>query len=157
MGGGAQANIETLFSGITFLEFTPRVSYLPFAPFGSGWYRAALEPGLEGWFEYYLGPQQAAAAGLKTALRLHALGFGRVVPYLELTAGAGGTGLHLPEIHSTFTFILEGGAGFSVFLAQDLAVYTGYRIQHLSNGNTSRPNFGFEANTGVIGVSFFSR
>jgi hypothetical protein len=155
MGGGAQADIETLFSGITFLEFTPRVSYLPFEPFGSGWYRAAIEPGLEGWFEYYLGPQQAAAAGLKAALRLHALGFGRVVPYLELTAGAGGTGLHLPESLSTFTFILEGGAGFSVLVTRDLAINAGYRIQHLSNGNTSRPNFGFEAHAGVVGVSFF--
>jgi hypothetical protein len=155
LGGGAQADIETLYSGITFLELTPRVSYLPFAPFGSGWYRTALEPGVEGWFEYYLGPKQAAAAGLKAALRLHALGFGRIVPYLELTAGAGGTGLRLPESQSTFTFILEGGAGASVFLTPALAITAGYRIQHLSNGGTSKPNYGFEANVGVVGLSFF--
>jgi lipid A 3-O-deacylase len=59
------------------------------------------------------------------------------------------------ESLSTFTFILEGGAGVSQFLARDVAVNAGYRIQHLSNGNTSRPNRGFEANTGVIGLSFF--
>jgi len=155
MGGGAQADIETLFSDITFLEFTPRVSYLPFEPLGSGWYRAALEPGLEGWFEYYFNPKHAGAGGLKAALRLHAIGFGRVVPYLELTAGAGGTGLRVPESQSTFTFILEGGVGFSVFVADDLAINVGYRIQHMSNGGTSKPNFGFEANVGVIGVSYF--
>lgn len=86
---------------------------------------------------------------------MHGVGFGRVVPYLELTAGAGGTGPRLPESQSTFTFILEGGAGASVFLSPDLAITAGYRIQHLSNGNTSKPNRGFEANTGVIGLSFF--
>jgi hypothetical protein len=157
MGGGAQADIDNHFSGITYLDFMPRVSYLPFAPFGSGWYRAALEPGIEGWLEYYLRPQQATAGGLKAALRLHAIGFGRVVPYLELTAGAGATGLRVPESQSTFTFILEGGAGFSIFLKPDVAINVGYRIQHLSNGNTSKPNRGYEANSGVIGVKFFFR
>ena len=71
MGGGAQANIDNHFSGITYLDFMPRISYLPFAPFGSGWYRAALEPGLEAWLEHYLAPQQANAGGMKAALRLH--------------------------------------------------------------------------------------
>jgi len=157
MGGGAQANIDNHFSGITYLDFMPRISYLPFAPFGSGRYRAALEPGLEAWLEHYLAPEKANAGGMKAALRLHAIGFGRIVPYLELTAGVGATGLRVPESFSTFTFILEGGAGFSVFLKPDLSINVGYRIQHLSNGNTSKPNRGYEANSGVIGLNFFFR
>lgn len=36
-----------------------------------------------------------------------------------------------------------------------IAINVGYRIQHLSNGNTSKPNRGFEANAGVVGMSFF--
>ena len=157
MGGGTQAHFEPTISGITFLEFTPRLSYLPFQPFGSGWTRAAFEPGLEGWLEYYLGPEKGTAGGLKAALRLHWLAFGRFVPYLEVTAGAGATGLDLPESRSTFTFILEGGAGFSFFVKEDVAITAGYRIQHLSNGNTSKPNRGYEAYSGVAGVSFFFR
>jgi hypothetical protein len=157
MGGGTQADIDNHFSGVTYLDFMPRVSYLPFSPFGSGWYRAALEPGLEAWLEHYLAPERANAGGMKAALRLHAIGFGRIVPYLELTAGAGATGLRVPESLSTFTFILEGGVGVSVFLKPDLSINVGYRIQHLSNGNTSKPNRGFEANAGVIGVNFFFR
>ena len=155
MGGGAQNGIETPNSGITFLNFTPRLSYLPFDPFGQSWYKVALEPGLEGWVQYYMGPQQAAAGGLKTVGRLHALGFGWFVPYLELTAGAGATGLDLPESKSTFTFILEGGAGFSIFVKPDLAFTVGYRFQHMSNGNTSKPNKGYEADSGTIGLSYF--
>ena len=35
--------------------------------------------------------------------------------------------------------------------------YVGYRLQHISNGNTSTPNFGFESHTGVVGMPFFLR
>jgi hypothetical protein len=154
--GGEQVNIEHFRdpSGITFVGFAPRLSYLPFEPFGSGFLKATVEPGLEGWFQYYLHPQHAGAGGLKAALRLHALGFGPFVPYLEVTAGAGGTGLRVQESQTTFTFILEAGPGFSLFLKKDLALTAGYRLQHFSNGGTG-PNRGYEAQSGVVGVSFF--
>ena len=44
--GGVQNNIqhETETSGLDFIGFQPRFSYLPFEPFGSSWYAAALEP-----------------------------------------------------------------------------------------------------------------
>ncbi len=157
INGGVQTNIqgEPETSGITFIGLQPRLSYLPFEPFGASWYRAALEPGLEGWFQYYVHPQHAGAAGLKAALRLHAIGFGPIVPYVEGLGGAGGTGLDLRESRSTFTFILEAGTGASIFVAPGVAVNVGYRLQHVSNGNTSRPNRGYNAHTGLVGVSFF--
>ncbi len=155
--GGAQLNVEHADapSGITFVGVAPRVSYLPFEPFGSRWFRAAVEPGLEAWFQYYLHPQPSAAGGLKASLRLHGLGFGRIVPYFEVTAGAGATGLYVQESRSTFTFILEAGPGLSVLLTRDVALTAGYRLQHFSNGNTSRPNRGYEGQSGLVGVSFF--
>lgn len=159
LSGGVQNNIqgEPQTSGITFVGLQPRLSYLPFEPFGAGRYMAAIEPGIEGWWQSYLAPQRAAAGGVKASLRLHAIGLGPLVPYVEGTAGAGGTGLDVVESRSTFTFILEAGAGASVFVAPGLALSVGYRLQHLSNGNTSRPNRGYNANTGVLGVSFFLR
>jgi opacity protein-like surface antigen len=77
------------------------------------------------------------------------------VPYVELAAGAGGTNLRAIEIDSTFSFILWGGLGAQVFVNDSMALYGGYRMVHISNGNTSKPNRGFEANTGVAGVSFY--
>jgi hypothetical protein len=157
--GGAQANVENFrdASDIAFVGFAPRLSYLPFDPFGSSWYQATLEPGVEGWFQNYLHPQHALAGGLKAVLRLHGLGFGPFVPYVEIAGGAGATGLDTPESRSTFTFVLEAGPGLSVLLSRDLAVTAGYRFQHFSNGNTSRPNRGYEGHSGVVGVSFFFR
>ena len=59
IGGGAANNIEgqRTVSDISFLTATPRISHLFLAPFGSGLLRSAVEPGLEGWFQYYLSPR----------------------------------------------------------------------------------------------------
>ena len=155
--GGAQANVENLshLSHIAFVGFAPRLSYVPLEPFGSDWFKATLEPGLEGWFQEYLHPQHASAGGLKGVLRLNALGFGPFIPYLEITGGAGATGLDTLESRSTFTFILEAGPGISVLVAKNIALTAGYRFQHFSNGGTSGTNRGYEAHSGVVGVSFF--
>src|SRR5947209_338073 len=96
-GGGAQNNVENhgRLSGISFVNFNPRLSYFFFEPFGPSILHGAFETGLEGWFQYYLGPKEATAEGLKLAFRYHLLGLsvGRFVPYLEGTAGAAGTDL----------------------------------------------------------------
>jgi lipid A 3-O-deacylase len=157
VGGGVQNNIaqDPPITGISFLNVTPRLSYLFFPPFGSGWLRSAIEPGVEGWFQYYLEPRTFTAEGLKGALRYHFIGFGPVVPYLEVTAGAGGTNLNVRETRSHFTFVLEGGAGVSYFVTPDVSLNLGYRLQHISNGGTGHPNRGVNSNTGVLGVSFY--
>jgi opacity protein-like surface antigen len=155
-GGGAADNVEghQTVSDISFLTVTPRVSYLFFSPFGSGWLRSAVEPGLEGWFQSYLSPKGATAQGLKAVMRYHLIGFGPLVPYLDLAAGAGATNLSVSEIDSRLNFVLEAGAGLSYFVTDTIAVNAGYRFQHISNGNTSRPNRGFNSDTGMVGVSF---
>jgi opacity protein-like surface antigen len=87
--------------------------------------------------------------------RYHFLSLGRVVPYVEAAAFAGATDLRIAEIDSDFTFLLWAGAGASFFASARAALYAGYRWTHVSNGNTDQPNRGFEAHTGVVGVSFF--
>ena len=63
VGGGAANNVEghRTVSDIAFLTATPRVSHLFFSPFESGLLRSAAEPGIEGWFQYYLSPKAATA------------------------------------------------------------------------------------------------
>jgi opacity protein-like surface antigen len=155
-GGGGQANIEG-FRDATDLEFWNagvRLSLLPWGPAGPGPLFGAVEIGLEPFLQRYTEPD-AFLAGLKAVGRYHFLSLGRFVPYVELVAGAGGTDLRIREIDSTFTFILEGGVGASVFITDRVAVSGGYRFQHVSNANTSQPNRGFEAHTGVVGLSLY--
>lgn len=158
-GGGVQNNIagDPPITGISFVNVMPRLSYLPFEPFGSGWLKSAIEAGLEGWVQIYLEPRVFTAEGLKIALRQHFVSLGPLVPYLEATAGAGGTNLNVRETRSHFTFVLDGGTGVSYFVTSGVALNIGYRFQHLSNGNTGHPNRGVNSNTGVAGVSFHFR
>ena len=155
-GGGAQ---EFTRRGeqvdLSFVNVTPRLSILPLEPFGPGWLRGTVETGIEGWVQQYLEPQHAIAGGLKAVARYHILSVGRLVPYVEATAGVGGSSLRVLRHHSPFTFVLEGGAGLSYFVADGVALTTGYRFQHLSNAGMKMPNRPYDAHTGTLGISFF--
>ena len=156
---GWQVNLEGKRVGETYLEFYDagvRFSLLPFDTIArSSVVYGALEVGLEPLYQHYTTPKQAFWAGLAAVGRYHFLGLGRVVPYVEVGGGAGGTDLNVREINSTFAFLVFGGLGASIFISNKTALYAGYRFQHVSNGNTSRPNRGFEAQIGVAGISFF--
>jgi lipid A 3-O-deacylase len=144
------------FSALEFWDASVRVAMLPFEPLGKGSpLYGALEIGLGPLYQRYLEPPRRFWAGLSAVARYHFLSLGRVVPYVEVAGSAGGTDLNLPEIRSDFAFLIFGGAGASVFFSDKGAAYAGYRWQHVSNGNTSRPNRGFESNVAVLGLSLF--
>jgi opacity protein-like surface antigen len=129
--------------------------WLPFAPAGPAPLHGSFEVGLEPVYQRYLEPNDAFFAGLGLTLRYHLLPLGRFVPYVEGAGFAGGTDLRVKEIDSDFTFMVWLGAGASFFVTDRAALYAGYRWTHVSNGNTKDPNRGFEANTAVVGMSFF--
>ena len=143
----------------TYVEFYDagvRFSLLPLDTIArSSFLYGALEVGLEPLYQHYTTPKQAFWAGLAAVGRYHFLGLGRVVPYAEVGGAAGGTDLEVGEINSTLAFLVFGGLGASIFVSNKTALYAGYRYQHVSNGNTSQPNRGFESNVGVAGISFF--
>ena len=156
-GYGKQFNLEGFhfLSDVEFFLAGVRGGILPFGPTGSGVLHGAFEVGLEAIALRYTEPKGATYGGLAIATRYHFLWIDGLVPYVELAAAAGGTDLEVVEINSSFAFQLFGGFGASVFLTDSTALYAGYRYTHISNGNTARPNRGFEANTGVVGLSFF--
>lgn len=144
------------FSALEFWDAGVRLGFLPLDSLATGTpLHGALEIGLQALYQRYVEPDRRFWAGLGAVVRYHFLGLGRLVPYVELAALAGGTDLKLPEIRSELAFLIFGGVGLSAFVAENTAVYVGYRWQHVSNGNTSRPNRGFESNVAVGGLSFF--
>lgn len=158
VGYGDQVDVEgkSDFTDVSFVNAGVRLGWLPLAPLARDTpVHGALEIGLEPLYQQYLEPELVYFAGLGLTFRYHFLALGRFVPWVELAAFAGGTNLKIKEIRSDFTFLLWGGVGASYFVTDRTAIYAGYRYQHVSNGNTSRPNRGFESNTGVLGVSFF--
>jgi Lipid A 3-O-deacylase (PagL) len=157
-GGGAQNNLEHhgRQTELDLWWIQGRASLLPFGTTGKGGFLyGAFEAGLEPIYQRYFHNAEGYFAGLGLAARYHFLSLGIFAPYVELGAAAGGTNLRVIEIDSSFAFRLYGGVGASLFVADNAAIYAGYRMVHISNGNTSRPNRGFEADSGVLGVSFF--
>lgn len=156
-GYGEQDNITKFDNdpGLEFWNAGVRVSLLPFSPFAAGPLSGAVELGLEPYYQRYLDPYEAYFAGLGGTVRYHFLSLGRVVPYAEVMAAAGRTTLETVEIDSDFTFLLHAGVGLAVFVTDTTALYAGYRLQHVSNGNTASPNRGFESRSGVVGLSVF--
>jgi hypothetical protein len=154
-GGGQEFSRGGETADVSFVNITPRLSIVPIDPFGPAWLLGTIETGIEGWLQRYIDPEDATAGGVKVVLRYHVLSLGRVVPYLEADAGAGGTDLEVLGHHSPFTFVLEGGAGLSVLLTETIALTGGYRFQHLSNAGLQKPNRSYDAHTGTLGVSFF--
>lgn len=158
-GGGPQENFaaHSVETGFDLWYAGVRVGAVPFAPLGRGPVQAAFEIGLEPIYQRYTGPVTAFFAGLALLTRFHFLGLGRVVPYIEVAGAMGGTDLSVREIDSDFTFWLALGGGASVFITERVALYAGYRLVHVSNGGSDDPNRGFEAHTGLAGVSFYLR
>jgi opacity protein-like surface antigen len=157
-GFGQRQNVEDhrLQTEFEFWNAGLRFSLLPLGPsFEGSPLAGAFEVGLEPFYQQYTEPRSAYFAGVGAAFRYHFLALGRLVPHLELFAAAGATDLRSREIDSDFAFLLQGGPGLSIFVTDRTALYGGYRFQHVSNGNTSRPNRGFESHTGVVGVSVF--
>lgn len=154
-GYGHQVNLEDkrTFSDLDFLVLATRVSLLPFGQSGSGVFKGAFEAGLEPIFLTYLDPKSAYYAGLAAMTRYHFTSLGAFVPYVEVGAAAGGTNLKVVEIRSDFAFLLMGGVGATYFVTDNFGLYAGWRWTHNSNGNTSRPNRGWEANTGIVGAT----
>jgi opacity protein-like surface antigen len=144
------------FTGLEFWDAGVRFGLLPFETVAKGSpFYGTFELGLEPLYQKYVEPDHRFWAGLSAVVRYHFLALGRIVPYVEIAGSAGGTDLELPEIRSTFAFLVFAGAGASVFVTDHAAAYAGYRWQHVSNGKTSLPNRGFECHVAVVGISFF--
>jgi hypothetical protein len=156
-GGGETDSFEEhrVSTDLTFWNAGVRLSYLPFGAAGPGPLFGAFEVGLEPFYQRYTGRVDAFYAGLAAVGRYHFLSLGRFVPYVELAGAGGGTDLDILEIDSDFSFLLFGGGGASVFVTDRIALYAGYRLQHVSNGGTDVRNRGFESHTGVIGLSTY--
>jgi opacity protein-like surface antigen len=147
---------ETI-TGLDFFNVGVRIGFLPWGAVGSGAFKGAFEIGFEPIYQRFVEPETAFFAGLGAVARYHFLPLGRFVPYVELGAAPGYTDLNVREQQTNFVFLLFGGVGASFFVADQTALYAGYRLQHISNAGTSTPNQGINSHTGVVGVSFFFR
>ena len=79
---------------------------------------------------------------------------GPIQPFLELAGGFVVTNHDMPEETSRLNFSSHLGAGARVRVAERWGVVAGYRLQHISNGNTAARNPGINSNVGYLGLAY---
>lgn len=79
----------------------------------------------------------------------------RLDAYVLAAAGPHYISLQSNDQATGFIFSNTFSAGFYYFLKPNLAVDAGYRLRHISNAGTRRPNIGIDTHFGAIGISWF--
>lgn len=100
-------------------------------------------------------PSTAYFIGAGPLLRYDFAASRRLVPFIDLGAGATATDIRNGDLSTTFEFNLQGGAGVHIFLRDDLALTLQYRFIHLSNAGMQFPNLGVNNSSFLLGLTWF--
>jgi lipid A 3-O-deacylase len=125
-------------------------------PIGSGWYQGQVALGTELIAFHTYEPMTAYGAGFTPKLVYTSTAFARVRPFVEAGGGPMWTDLggRVPEQPGQFNFLVWAGAGASYHMTPAWALTAGYRVMHISNGETRSPNSGLNAGLPFIGLSY---
>lgn len=110
----------------------------------------------EFWVMESLRPHRRLMIGLSEGLR-GTLSSGRWRPFVDGGVGVGSSALHDPEIHELdgwLQYRLFVGAGVTHHLQRGPLLVFGYRLMHLSNNGTQRPNPGLNLHMATVGLNF---
>ncbi|MCD6539138.1 MAG: acyloxyacyl hydrolase [Candidatus Omnitrophica bacterium] len=117
--------------------------------------KGILEFQLEPFLNVVTSPDNNVEAGLGLLLKYAFPLNKRFMPYIKFGAGPVYISQHTREQSTQFNFVDTAGVGFSWFYRENLAFSFEYRYRHLSNASIKHPNKGIDANSFLMGISFF--
>jgi hypothetical protein len=80
---------------------------------------------------------------------------GKLTPFFQLGAGVSNSDVDREVFGQAFSFNLNAGIGFRYFVDTHCSLNAEYRLQHISNANTSKHNLGINAQGAVLSVSWY--
>jgi hypothetical protein len=119
------------------------------------WYRGNFEWRAELFGAKQFSPDAGWLVGLTAHLRYNLATRTRCVPFLDVGAGVGATGIGAPDLSNTFEFNLQAGIGVHWFVRHNLAMTAEARFLHVSCAGISHPNLGVNGVMGMIGLTRF--
>jgi Lipid A 3-O-deacylase (PagL) len=156
VGGGAGlsgGDVET----VTSVHLLPHLGYFVTGEVGDGGLRGNFEIIVEPMLIYLDASNSATVFGGAALARWVYATSSRVRPYLEAGGGVVGGQVDLRQTSCDVNFILEGGGGAMVFLAERVALTLGARLHHVSNGGRCSHNQGINSVVGIVGITYFFR
>jgi opacity protein-like surface antigen len=143
--------------GVDGVQAIPHLGFVLTEEHGPGWLRGNLEVLAEPALIHVRNDESrsSTAAGLTAMGRWILAATPRLRPYVEAGAGVLGGRIDLPQMSCEVSFVLQGGAGALVFVADATAISLGYRFQHISNAGACRDNLGLNSSVFIFGISYF--
>jgi lipid A 3-O-deacylase len=135
----------------------PHLGYFVTGEVGEGGVRGNLELLVEPTLIYLDASKSATVVGVAVLPRWVFATSSRVRSYLEVGAGILAGQVDLRQTNCDVNFIIEGGGGAMIFVAERVAVTLGARFNHISNGDRCSQNEGINSIIGVVGISYFMR
>jgi lipid A 3-O-deacylase len=158
VGGGASLPDEDRrLETVTSVHLLPHVGYFVTGEIGGGTLRGNFELLVEPTLIYLDASNSATVVGVAVLPRWLFAAFPRVRPYLEMGGGVLAGQIDLRQTNCDVNFVLEGGAGAMIFVAERVALTLGVRLHHVSNANRCSENEGINSVIGIAGISYFTR
>jgi Lipid A 3-O-deacylase (PagL) len=117
---------------VTSVHLLPHVGYFVTGEIGEGALRGNFELLVEPTLIYLDASNSATVVGVAVLPRWLFAASPRVRPYLEMGAGVLAGEIDLRQTNCDVNFILEGGTGAMIFVAERVALTLGVRLQHVS-------------------------
>jgi Lipid A 3-O-deacylase (PagL) len=155
-GGGASLPNHALET-VTSVHLLPHVGYFVTGEIGGGTLRGNFELLVEPTLIYLDASNSATVVGVAVLPRWLFAASPRVRPYLEMGGGVLAGQIDLRQTNCDVNFILEGGTGAMIFVAERVALTLGVRLQHVSNADRCSENDGINSVIGIVGISYFVR
>lgn len=123
------------------------------------WYGGNLEVLVEGTVLFENVPRDGFAAGGGLLFRYNFLRAERLVPFVEVGAGALDLDFDLDEGSEGqaggFNFTLQAGLGAHWLLHERVALTGEWRFHHISNADLREPNDGIDSSVVLLGLTYF--
>ncbi len=134
-----------------------RFGYFLSDEIGRGWYRGRHELFVELPLHLAVDPRTRAMTGfyLLGSWKFTGLKEKRLYPYVFAGGGVLFVDLGLPTMGSRLDFSYQGGTGIQYLIRNDLAVTAEYRLHHISNAGTAKPNEPLNSSKILFGISLF--
>lgn len=121
---------------------------------GRSWYKVRHEILIELPFSYVFHPDDGIMTGINFLACWDFTAYEKIVPYLFAGGGLVYTNIDVPGLGSDYNGNYQGGAGVHYFIKRNITFDLNYRLHHISNANTVKPNDPLNSSKFLFGMSF---
>lgn len=146
--GDTRTRVETV-------DFILQYGYFLSEEVGKSWYRGRHEILIEIPVRTVVNPKTALITGINFLACWNFTASERIMPYVFAGGGPVYTNLDISGLGSEFNGNYQAGLGFHYFMRGNTSINLNYRLHHISNAGTAKPNEPLNSSMILLGISFF--